>query len=117
MRHQIRVGNQDPGRILVRFKNHHRLARLNQQGLILFQVLERLQHRIEGFPTARRLPASAINDQIIGFLGHFRVEIVLKHAVSGFAEPILASQFCSTRRADNTGTGHKILLVVLMSLS
>ena len=36
--HQVRVGNQHPGRVGVRAEDAHGFARLHQQGFVLFKV-------------------------------------------------------------------------------
>ena len=87
-------------------KYNHGLARLHQQGFIFLQVLERFKDRIERLPRARRLAASAIDDELFGLFGYFRVEVVLDHTVGGFAEPVFASELCAARRADDAGIDH-----------
>ena len=62
-------------------------------------------------PVPRRLPAPAVDDEILRLLGHFRVEVVLDHAVGGFAEPGFAGKLCTARRADSAWSGHGGLLV------
>jgi len=60
---------------------------LHQQGFIIFQVAQGLQDGIKGFPTARSLSAPAVHHQVQWSFGHFGVQIVLDHAVSGFSQP------------------------------
>ena len=87
----------------VGLEDRHRFARLHQQGLIVFQLAQRLQDGVEGFPTARGLPAPAVDHQVLRALGHLRVQVVLDHAVSGFGEPGFAGELGAARGAHGAG--------------
>ncbi len=106
MGHEVRVGDQHLRRVLVTLEDDDRLARLDKQRFILFQVLERFEDGVECLPRARGFPASAIDDEVFRFLGHVRVEIVLDHAIGGFAEPVLAGELCPPRRTDGSRSRH-----------
>jgi hypothetical protein len=90
----------------VTLENNHRLTGLHKQRFILFQILERLEDRVEGLPGARGFPTPAIDDELFWFLGNFRVEIVLDHAIGGFTEPVLAGETSSPRGANGSGSSH-----------
>ncbi len=78
--HEIRVGDQHAGRVLVRAHDAHGLARLHEQRLVVFQVAQRAHDRVEAIPVARGLAASAVHDQIRGVLADAVVEVVEQHA-------------------------------------
>ena len=75
-------------------------------------VAERLEDRVERFPIARGFSAPAIDDKIIRLFRDLRVEIILDHAIRGFAEPVLAGEISSARRADSSGSRHDIVSLV-----
>ena len=47
---------------------------------------------VEGLPRARRLAGAAVDDEIVGSLGHLGIEVVHQHAQRGFLRPALARQ-------------------------
>ena len=102
MRHKIRVGDQDAGRIGVRSKNANRLARLNQQRLIGLQYPQRSYDCIVGIPITRRLADATVNDEIFGPLGNLGIEIVHQHAQRSFGQPAFRLQFGSRWRFDDS---------------
>ena len=70
---------------------------------------ERLQafdDRVEAFPVAGRLADAAVNDEVLGTLGHLGVEVVHDHAQRGFGQPALCRQLRPGRRLDSAITFH-----------
>ena len=57
---------------------------------------------IERFPAACRFARAAVDDQIVGALGHVRIEVVHQHAERGFLRPSFAGQRCAARRSDES---------------
>ncbi len=92
VRHQVGVGDQHARRVLVGLEHRHRLARLNEQRLVVAEALELGHDRVVARPVARRLADAAVDDQLGRVLGHVRMEVVLKHAQGGFLLPALAAQ-------------------------
>jgi len=90
--HQIGIGEQHARRIDVGAEHAHRLARLDQQRLVLLQFAQRAQDLLEAIPVARRLADAAVDHQRIGVLGHRRIEVVLDHAVRRLDQPVPAAQ-------------------------
>ena len=84
MRHQVGIGDQHAWGVRVALENGHRFAGLHQQSLVIFQLAQRIQDGVKRLPVARRLPAPAIDDQLLRFLGDLGVQVVLDHAVSCF---------------------------------
>ncbi|NYH19333.1 hypothetical protein GGD41_006561 [Paraburkholderia bryophila] len=103
MRHQIRIRQQHARRVGMRAEHADRLARLDQQRFVLFEVFERREDLIETIPVARGPANTAVHDQRMRMLGDFRVQVVLDHPVRGFRDPGLAGLFCAARGADGTG--------------
>ena len=103
VRHQIGIGDQHPRRIGVGLEHAHRLAGLHQQGFVVLQTLEHVQDGVVALPVAGGAADAAVHHQALRMLGHFRVQIVLDHAVGGLGQPALASQFAAARRADVAG--------------
>src|SRR6185503_10962556 len=90
----------------VTLEYHHRFARLHKKRFILFKILEGLKDRVERFPIARGFSSPAIDDKIIRFLCHFRVKIILDHAIGGFAEPVLTGEINAPGGADSSRSRH-----------
>ena len=86
-RHQVRIGDQHPGRVLVRLEHADRLAGLHQEGLVFPERLELLDDRVETRPVSSRLADPAVHDQFVRTLAHPGVEIVHDQAQRRFREP------------------------------
>ena len=83
-RHQVRIRDQDSGRILVSFNHTDRLAGLHQQGLVIPERLELLDNRIETRPVSSRFSDPTVYDKLLRTLAHHRVEIVHEQAQGRF---------------------------------
>ena len=106
-RHQQRVGNEHARRAGVGLKHSDRLARLDQQRLVVLERPQRLHDRVERLPVARRLSRSAVDDEIVRPLRDVGIEIVHQHPQRGFLRPPFAGQRRASRRADGAGSsGH-----------
>ncbi len=103
VRHEVRIREQHARCVGMRAEYANRLARLNQQRLVLFEVLQRREDLIEAIPVTRRAPDAAVHDERMRMLGHFRVQIVLDHPVRGFRDPGLAGFLAAARCADRAG--------------
>src|SRR6185436_440656 len=79
-------------------KNSDRLARLHQQGFIVFNGLQLANDRVETIPVARCLPSPTIDDEFVRLLSNIRIEIVHQTTQRGFLMPTLASQLCTAGR-------------------
>ena len=86
--HQIGVGDEHARRVLVGAEHADRLARLDEQGLILIEPFERLDDLVEAVPIARGAADPAIDDQALRVLGDLVVEIVHQHPDRGFGGPL-----------------------------
>ena len=100
-RHQVRVGDQHPRRLLVRPEDADRLAALDQQRLVVLQPAERGHDPLVALPVPRRLAAPAVDDQLLGPLGDRGIEVVHQHPERGLLVPALAGE----RRPGGGGDG------------
>src|SRR5207248_2376000 len=67
---------------------------------------KRAHDSMERWPITSRPAATAVDDQLIGVLRDFRIEIVVKHAQGGFLMPTLAAQLASARGAQGGRDAH-----------
>ena len=104
MRHEIRVGQQHAGGVRVRWKHADRLARLDQERLLVFQPAKRFDDLVEAGPIARGPADAAVDHKVFGPLGHVGVEVVHQHPQRGLGEPTLGGPFRASRRTDDAMT-------------
>ena len=83
MRHEVRVGQQHARGVGVRWKHADRLARLDQQRLVVFEPAKRFDDLVEAGPIARGPADAAVDHQVLGPLGHVGVEVVHQHPQRG----------------------------------
>ena len=100
LRHQVRVGDQHARRVGMRLEHADRLARLHQQRLVVVELAQRREDRVEARPVARRAADAAVDDETLRILGNLRIEVVLQHAEGGLGEPALAGERRTARCAD-----------------
>ena len=105
VRHEVGIGDQNPGRIRVGLEHTHRLARLHQQGLVRLQPFQRGDDLVEILPRPRRAPDAAINDQFMRVLGHVGVQVVHQHPHRRLGDPMLGTDL-------GTGVGIDVAGVV-----
>ena len=99
VRHEERVGDQHPRRLRVGAEDRHRLARLDEQRLVVAEPPQRGDDRVEALPVARRLARAAVDHQLLGPLGHLGVEVVHQHAQRRLLLPAAAGELGAARRA------------------
>jgi len=104
--HQVRVGDEHPRRVGMRAEDAHRLPRLDQQGLVVFELLERLDDPVKALPVPRGLAGASIDDQIVGPLGHLGIEVVHQHAHRRLLDPALARADRATGGANESRCTH-----------
>ena len=68
----------------MRAKNSNGFAGLHQQRFVIFERAEGIDDGLIAIPVAGRLATSAVDDQVFGLLGHFRVEVVHQHTQRRF---------------------------------
>ena len=88
--HEVGVGDEHARRILVGAEHADRLARLDEQGLVVLEPFERLDDLVEAFPVARGAADAAIDDEALRVLGDLVVEVVHQHPHRGLGGPAFA---------------------------
>ena len=104
LRHEVGVGDEHARRPLVRTEDPDRLAGLDHQRLVVLQVAQRADHRVEGVPGPRGPARAAVHDQLVGVFGDLGVEVVHEHAQGGLLLPALGAQCRAARCAYGTWT-------------
>ena len=99
VRDEVGVGDQHPRRPLVGAEDADRLARLDEQRLVVRERAQRAHDRVERLPRARRAAGAAVDDEVLRALGDVRVEVVHEHAQRGLLRPAGAGQLRAARRA------------------
>ena len=103
---QVGVGDQHPRRPLVGPDHADRLAGLDEHGLVLAQLGQRAHDRVERLPGPGGPAGAAVDDQVVGSLGHLRVEVVHQHPQRGLGLPGPGGERGAARGADCSGTLH-----------
>ena len=105
---EIRVGDQDSRGPFVGPDDAHRLAALDEQGLVVGQYPQLADDRVERIPAPCRPPGPAVDDEVVGILGDLGIEVVHQHPERGFLRPPTTGQLGAARRTDGSGacTGH-----------
>src|SRR5690625_1471111 len=71
-------------------------ARLNQKGLVCFEILESFYNRIVGFPATSRSSGSTVDNEIFWLFCDFWIEVVHKHAQRSLGLPAFSRQLAPT---------------------
>ena len=98
--HEVGVGDEHARRVLVGAEHADRLARLDEQGLVVLEPFERLDDLVEALPVARGAADPAIDDQALRVLGDLVVEVVHQHPHRGFGGPAFGHDLASAAGAD-----------------
>ncbi len=104
---EVGVGEEHAGRPLVRLEDADRLAGLHEHRLVALEVRQRAHHGVEAGPVAGRLAGAAVDDELVGVLGHLGVEVVHEHAQGGLLRPALRGEGRAARGADGAGAGDR----------
>ena len=102
-RDQVRVGDQHARGVRVGAEHPDRLARLDEERLIILQPGEGLDDPVVALPVAGGAADPAVDDQVGRPLGDLRVEVVHEHAQGGFGLPAPGRQRRPPRGADRAG--------------
>ena len=98
-RHQQRVGDQNARGIRLGAEDADRLARLDQQRLVVLEGAEGFHDALVRLPAPRRLASSAVHHEILGALGHIGIQVVHQHAQRRLLDPAAARPLGAARRA------------------
>ena len=102
-RDQVRVGDEDAGRVRMGAEHAHRLARLHQQGFVALELAQARDDAVEAVPIARGAADAPVDDQRLRLLGHLRIEVVHQHPQRRLREPAPGRDVRPARRADAAG--------------
>ena len=78
-RHEQRVRDQHARRARVRAEDADRLAALDEQRLVVAELEQRADDRLQRLVGARGPARAAVDDELLGMLGHLGVEVVEQH--------------------------------------
>ena len=112
LRHEVRVGEQDPRRPFVGAEHADRLARLDEHRLVVGERLQRAHHGVEGVPRAGGPPRAAVHDEVVGPFGHLRIEVVHEHPHRCFLRPAAAAELGAARCPHGAWSCHGRFLLV-----
>ena len=108
--HEVGVRDQHPRRPLVGAEYPDGLAGLDEQGLVVGEGGERGDDGVEGLPAAGGAAGPAVHHELVGVLGHLRIEVVHEHAQRRLLRPAAGSEFEPAWGADGPGAvrrGHR----------
>ena len=100
VRHQVGVGDQYARGVAVGFEHANRLARLHQQGFVVFQAGQGFDDFVVAGPVARGAADTAIHHQLFGVFRNLWVEVVHQHAQRRFGQPAFGGQLVATWGTD-----------------
>jgi hypothetical protein len=100
LRHEQRVRDQHARCALVRREDADGLAALDEQGLVGAELEQRRDDRPQRPGAPRGLAGSAVDDEVLGTLGHLGVEVVEQHSQRRLRRPLARVQLGPARRAD-----------------
>ena len=103
--HEVRVGDEHPRRPLVGAEHADRLARLHEHRLVVARVRSVAHDGVERVPRSRGAAGAAVDDELVGMLGHLGVEVVVQHPQRGFLRPTPARDLRAARRPNGSCRG------------
>ena len=100
VRHEVAVRDEHARRIGMGAEHADRLARLDEQGFVVFEPLQRFDDPVITRPIARRAADAAIDDELVRRLRHIGVEVVHQHPQRRLGEPAFRVEFGAGRCLD-----------------
>ncbi len=107
---EVGVGDDDSGCPLMGPHDADRLAGLHQHRLVVAERGQRAHHGVERSPAARRPSGAAVDDEVVGPLGHLGVEVVHQHPQRGLGLPRPGGEPQTAWRPHGTSTFHDPVL-------
>jgi hypothetical protein len=101
---QVRVRDEDARCIRMGAEDAHRLARLDQQRLVVAERAQRRDDPVVTVPVARSAADAAVDDQFLGPLGDLGIEVVHQHAQRRFGQPAARRDGRAAWRANRSST-------------
>src|SRR3954469_21973897 len=90
MAYQIGVRDENARSVIVSLEDANRLAGLDQKGLVVFQLAQRIDDGVEALPITGGLTRTTVDDQVLRPLRNLFVEVVVEHAQRCLLLPALA---------------------------
>jgi hypothetical protein len=84
----------------------HGFSRLHKEGLVIFEIAQGPDNRVESFPAPRGATGSAVNDEPVRGFGYIRIEIVHQHPHGRFLVPAFAASLDSARCVNDSFSVH-----------
>ncbi len=106
VRDEVGVGDENAWSEWLGFENGDRLTGLNEEGLVVFEAVERFDDAVEAFPVASGFAAAAVNDELSGLLGDRGIEIVHQHPLCSFLDPAARGSGITARRPNRLRLTH-----------
>ncbi|MCY1182606.1 hypothetical protein D9M73_231750 [compost metagenome] len=100
MWHQVGVGDQHARCVAVGLEHTDRLARLHQQGFVVFQAGQGFDDLVVARPVARRAADTAVYHQLFRVFRDLWIEVVHQHAQWRFGQPAFGGQLVATWGTD-----------------
>ena len=104
---QVGVGDEHARRPLVGLHDADRPAALHEHRLVGLERGEGADHRVERLPVTRRPTGAAVDDEVVGALGHLGVEVVHEHPQRGLGRPLAGGEGGAASCADRAGAVHE----------
>ena len=100
---EVRVGDQHARRPGMGAHDADRLARLDEQGLVVGEDAQLADDRVEGLPRACRATGPAVHDEMVRILRDLGIEVVHQHPQRRLLRPAAAGQLRAARGAHRPG--------------
>jgi hypothetical protein len=100
VRHEVCVGDEHPRRVRRRAEDADRLARLDEERLVVLEPPELSDDGVERLPAAGGPAGAAVDDELVRLLGDLGIQVVHEHPQRGLLLPSLAGKLGASRRAD-----------------
>ena len=97
---EVGVGDENARGVGVGLEHPDRFSRLDQQGLVLLQPLERFDDLVVTFPIARGATDPAVDDQALRIFGDLIIEVVHQHPHRRLGGPMLRLDLGAATSAD-----------------
>src|SRR5438105_12033081 len=105
---KIGIRDQNARSFFVRPKFSHGLSRLDKERLVVFEIVQGLNDRVESLPAPGGATCSAINDKPVWGFGYIRIEIVHQHPHRGFLMPAFATALGAARGVADSFSAHHV---------
>ena len=103
---QVGVGDEHARRPLVGLHDADRPTALHEHRLVGLERGEGAHHGVEGLPVTCGPAGAAVDDEVVGALGHLGVEVVHQHPQRGLGRPLAGREGGAAGAAHGAGAIH-----------